>query len=194
VHGEPARHLHPIDTRTGEVGTPSFPGCAECQRKADEIACMRRDLRGWAIRYKELERDKAAEARESPLWPVGELLFHAWRVRCNHPRSPWCPDRFWDIEPFLSTPRYGKTLEVRVMLCARAIAGAGFDAFERKRKNGTTKRFDDWSKHVFKDTATFEECANRAPRGWSPTIGEPLRLAVATAEAQLKRIREAARS
>lgn len=192
MSGEPARHLHPVDRRTGEIGDASYPGCEECQKKADEIACLHRDLRGWAIRYKELERDRALEAREHALWPVGEMLFRAWRVRCNHPRSPWTTDRFWDIEPFLSSGKYGKTLEDRVMLCARAIAGAGFDAFTVKRKNGSTKRFDEWTR-IHKDSTQFEEFANRAPRGWVPKLSGPLLAAIELAEARMAKVREMSR-
>jgi hypothetical protein len=150
---------------------------------------LHRDLRGWAIRYRELQRDKAEDAREHALWPVAEMLFKAWRRRCNHPRSPWTTDRFWVIEPFLSSGRYGGTLEDRVRLCARAIAGAGFDAFSVKRRNGTVKRFDEFER-VFGDSGKFEDFCNRAPRGWEPTLSSGLLDAIGLAEARLLKLKE----
>ncbi len=184
------RHLHAIDRVTGEVGEATYPDCAECGRKADEISGLHRDLRGWAIRYRELQRDKAVEAREHPLWPVAHMLFKAWRVRCKHPRSPWTEDRFWTIAPFLTGGRYGDTLEARVRLCARAIGGAGFDAYEKTRRNGTVKRFDEFDR-VFGGADKFEDFCNRAPVGWTPTLSPALMEQIELAEARLARLKAA---
>ena len=76
-------------------------------------------------------------------------------------------------------------------LVARAIAGAGFDAFEVKRKNGTTKRFDEWSR-IFKDSSTYEDFCCRAPVGWQPTLSDGLLAAIGLAEARLAKLKEAA--
>jgi hypothetical protein len=153
-----------INAETGEVVEPD---CPECRRHLDEISGLERDLRGWAVRYAQLKRDKDTDAREHPMWPVGERIFREWRSVCRHPRSPWTPDRFWVIEPFLTNAKYGQEVEQRVALCRRAVAGAAFDAFEVKRKNGTVKRFDEWAR-VFKDSSNFEDFCNRAPKGWTP--------------------------
>lgn len=91
-------------------------------------------------------------------------------------------------EPFLSSGRYGGSLEDRVMLCARAIAGAGFDAFSVQRRNGSVKRFDEWERIYGKG---FEEFCNRAPRDWSPVLSDALREAIGVAEARLQRLKEA---
>lgn len=147
---------------------------------------LHRTLRGWAIRYRDLERDKAAEAKEHPLWPVAGLLFCGWRKRCNHPRAAWTPDRFWIAEPFLSTGRYGKTLEVRVMLCARAIAGAEHDAFKTTRRNGTVKTYDEWER-IFGCAGKLEEFCNRAPIGWTPTLSDRTREAIRVAETKISK-------
>jgi hypothetical protein len=120
------------------------------------------------------------------------MLFRGWRKRCNHPRSPWSADRFWQVEPYLSGGRYGGSLEDRVKLVARAIAGAGFDAFEVKRKNGTTKRFDEWSR-IFKDSSTYEDFCCRAPRGWEPKLSDGLLAAIGLAEARLAKLAETAK-
>lgn len=185
-----AGHLRAVDRATGEAAPATFPNCDECQRKADEIYALHRDLRAWAIRYRELQRDKAVEAREHPCWPVAQLLFSGWRKRCNHPKARWTEDRFWACEAFLSGGRYGKTLEDRVMLCARAIAGAGFDAFEVKRKNQTVKRFDEWSR-IFDGADKFEDFCNRAPLGWRPTLSPQMLKAIGAAEARMQAQRAA---
>lgn len=119
------------------------------------------------MRYRELERDKATEAREHPMWAPGEILFREWRTLCKHPNSKWTPDRFWDIEPFLTNGKYAPTEQGRIDLCRRAIAGAAFDCFVTQRKNGSAKRHDDWDL-IFRNASKFEEFCNRAPLGWTP--------------------------
>lgn len=139
----------------------------ELARREDVIAGLQRDIRGWAQRYRELERDRDVEAREHELWPVGESIFRDWRKRCRHPRSVWTTDRFWLIQPFLTNGKYGKELSDRIALCRRAVAGAEFDAFEVRRKNGSSKRFDEWER-IFESAGKVEEFCNRAPIGWTP--------------------------
>lgn len=150
-----------VDPETGEVLDPVH--CDECRRKNDEIAGLERDVRGWAVRYAELKRDRDADAREHDMWPVGQQVFRQWRRDCRHPRSVWTADRFWLLEPFLTNPRYGKTTEDRTRLCLLAVAGAAFDAFTVQRKNGSSKRFDEWER-IFESAGSFEEFCNRAPR------------------------------
>lgn len=158
-----------VDPETGEVlpGVFNVAELIELRREVahreDIIAGLQRDIRGWAQRYRELERDRKAEALEHELWPVGQRVFSAWRKQCRHPRSVYTADRFWQIEPFLTHTKYGKTAEDRERLCMRAIAGAAFDAFVVKRKNGSVKRFDEWER-IFESAGKFEEFCNRAPR------------------------------
>lgn len=196
----PARHLRAVD-HNGEIEPETIEFLkAEIHRLGAVVRGLERDLRGWMVRYRQLEEDKATEAREHPLWPVAEMLFKGWRKRCNHPRSPFTPDRFWLIEQFLTNPKYGPTLEDRVKLCARAIAGAGFDAFAVRRKNGSVKRMDEWERifgapnrwqKTSSSAGSFEEFVNRAPRGWSPTLSDALREAIGLAEARLSKLKEA---
>jgi hypothetical protein len=162
---EPARHLHVVDTASGEV----LPGCPDCAVKNDEIAGLERDVRGWAARYAQLRRDKAQEAREHPKWPEAQWLFSLWRKLCNHPRAEWTPDRFWLVEPHLAKDG--------LVTCERAIHGIAFDCFKTKRRNGSVQRHDSWEL-LFRDRGKVEEMANRAPRGWvsaaqDATIGGP---------------------
>ena len=84
--------------------------------------------------------------------------------------------------------KYGSTLLDRVRLAARAIAGAGFDAFSTTRRNGSVKRFDEFER-VFGDSGKFEEFVNRAPVGWEPKLSDELLAVTAKAEATLKNLR-----
>lgn len=161
-----ASHLKVIEY-DGDTGELHEPDCDACGRKNDEIAGLERDIRGWAVRYAELKRDKETEAREHPLWKVGEVIFREWRTLCRHPRSPWTPDRFWTIEPFLTNTKYGDTIDKRVGLCRRAVAGAAYDAYATTRRNGSTHRHDGWDL-IFRSADKFEEFCCKAPKGWAP--------------------------
>lgn len=157
----------------------------ECKQRLDEVAGLQRDLRGWMIRYRELERDKAIEARESPLWPVAELCFKGWRKHCNRGRTPWTEDRFWLVEPFLSSGKFGPTLEDRVKREALAIKGIAFDAWAKPRKNGTVKVFNDWES-LHKSTGAWLEYIKKAPLDWEPVLSAQMLKAIGAAEARLQ--------
>ncbi len=149
-----------VDAETGEVIEPD---CADCKRKNDEIAGLERDLRGWAVRYAELKRDRDTEAREHPMWKVGKALFTEWKGACGHPRTQWTPERFWQVERFLTGGRFGATAEERCEWIRRAIAGAAFDAYRTQRRNGTMKAHNDWSQ-IFATEDRFREFICRAPK------------------------------
>lgn len=156
---EPARHLHLlVNTETGE--RHEFPdGCPHCSVKDDEIKGLQRDIRGWAARYAELERDKDAEARASKYWPAAVEIFEAWKAATGHKNSEWTSDRFWLIEPFLRRKKYGYEK------CLRAVAGIAFDHFSAQRRNGTTVHYDEWSR-CFKGADEVERFVNAAPKNW----------------------------
>lgn len=191
VTGEVVERSVSLEDRVKELA-------AETARQQAIIQGLQRDINGWAVRYRMLAADREAEARESPLWPVAELLFGAWRVLCAHPRSPWTEDRFWAIEPFLSRPRYGPTLEPRVLLCCCAIKGAAFDHWKTERRNGTVKHHNEWGQIFHRKEGKqkadgFEEFCCKAPRGWQPTLSPALREAITVAEKRLQAIKEAGR-
>ncbi len=139
--------------------------CLECgsvvdaaalvQKFRDTIDGLQRDIRGWAWRYAELERDKDAEARGHQLWGLGREHFNVWRSLCNHPRSEWTAERFALALPYLKSKTYEPLID-------RAIAGIAYDPFVTKRKNGTRQRHDGWHL-LFKGTDQFESYVNRAP-------------------------------
>jgi hypothetical protein len=157
-----ARHLKVVEfDGNGEVIETD---CAECRKLKDHIAGLESNLKGWAIKYAELKRDKATEAEEHPCWDAGKWLHTYWKQACRHPRSRWSHDRFWLIEPFLVHEKWGKTLHARVALCRLAIDGAAYDAWSVTRKNGSVKRFDDFDM-IYSSTGKFEDFCKRAPAG-----------------------------
>jgi hypothetical protein len=157
---EPTRHLRVVEhDDNGEV---IHSACPDCRKHIDAMAGLERDIRGWAIRYAELKRDKNLEAEEHPCWEAAKWVFGYWKRTCNHPRARWSHDRFWLVVPFLEHEKWGKTLKARIALCLLAIAGAKHDAWTVTRKNGSVKRFDEFDR-IFATTGSFEEFCKRAP-------------------------------
>ncbi len=192
--GEPARHLRPVESPEDIIRA-----LKEANTQYQQIVKgLEHDIKGWAIRYGQLAEDRAEEAREHPLFPLGKRLFDGWRRRCNHPRAQWSEDRFWLCEPFLMLPRYAPDLEGRVLLVCRAIAGAAYDSWTVKRRNGSVKRMDEWHR-IFSDprqrrpgpsAGSFEEFCNRAPMGWQPVLSDEMRALIVEAERRLALLKE----
>lgn len=187
----PLRVVQYVDPGSGEIigDHAEDHQSAELEAVKAELADANRtivgletDLNAWRIRYRKLAEDKAAEARQHYLFPIVMMLFKGWQAHCNHPRARFSPDRFWAIEPFLTTKRYGGSLEARVALCCRAIAGAGYNPGRRQRKNGTWQRFDDWGDSIFYSAGRFEEYCNKTPKGWQPAMSPKLLEAIRVAE------------
>jgi hypothetical protein len=149
------------------------------------IVGLERDIRGWAIRYRKLAEDKAAEARNSYLWPVIGMVYVGYQKRCRK-RAVFTTDRFWAAEPYFRTTLYGKTLEDRVRKIATAIAGAQHDPYKRQRKNGTWNTFDDWATNIFVSTSRFDEFVARAPVGFEPVLSPKLQEAIRVAEGRAR--------
>jgi hypothetical protein len=142
---------HRLDEVTGEI----VPICERCDLLEDQIAGLQRDIRGWAIRYRNLERDKEKEARAHDLWPVVKDLFDYWREECHHPKARFNAARFKEALPFVEQDGPD--------LCRQAIRGAAFDPFVTTRRNGKQKRHDDWDLIFRPGRKQFEEFAERAP-------------------------------
>lgn len=186
----PAPSLRIVPDANGEIPKSYEELQAELARTLAVLKGTERDLRGWMVRYRELAEDKKAEAREHILWPLGQHLFRGWQRACDHPKTPWTEDRFWLVEPFLSLPRYAPALEMRVVLCCRAIIGARYDCWKKPQRNGRWKRFDEFDR-IFATHASFEDFCNRAPVGWQPTITPTLATLIVQCEARLERQAEA---
>jgi hypothetical protein len=158
---------------------------AEIRRKDAVIRGQERDIRGWMVRYRQLEEDSDVTAREHALWTLAEHLFHAWQYACKHPKTHWTEGRFWLVEPYLSKQRYGRELEQRYVGCCRAIMGARHDAYVVRRKNGTTWRWDEWDR-IYGSVKDYEEFKEKAPTDWQPALSLDTQALIATCEEKLK--------
>ena len=143
-------NLRIIDSSTGEVQRD----CPNCQLMADDIAGLERENRAWRARYAELSREREEDIEADPLYNDALIVFKEWKAKCNHPRSKFDAARFKLIRAFLR--------DHGVEMCRRAVAGAAYDPYVSKRRNGTSKRHDGWEL-IFRDKGRFEEFVNRAP-------------------------------
>jgi hypothetical protein len=137
----------------------------EAQAMLDVIAGLERDVRGWAKRFAELQRDKNAEARAHDSWPKIMLLFRYWQEMTGHTRARWTGDRFWLALPLWQEFGTGN--------CAAGVAGIAHDPNRKPMKNGKVEVYDGWDL-LFRSTATLERYIVRRPRGWvlPPQFGE----------------------
>ena len=140
----------------------SAPVDPQYQAMLDTIDGLQRDIRGWARRYADLQRDKNAEARSHEAWPVALRLWGYWVEQTGHARAKWSQDRFWILLPHLQQWGAGN--------CAAAIAGIAFDANSKRLKNGKLEVFDTWEL-CFRSTGTVERYMRRRPSGWALPAG-----------------------
>lgn len=124
----------------------------------DQLAGSERDVRAWRVRYRNLERDKQAEAEADPLWALGKRVFVYQCKVCGHEKAIWTPERFRLLKPFLARPGLED--------CLRAVAGAMADEWRRER--GLTL-FED----IFESRKKFERCLALTPSSWHPPRGMP---------------------
>jgi hypothetical protein len=161
---------------------------AQIADQARTIIGLERDVKAAHIRYQKLVEDKAAEAREHYLWPVIGMVFIGWQKRCKHPNAAFTSVRFWAAEPYFRSTVYGKTLELRVRHACTAIAGAAYDSFTKRAKNGRLMRYDDWEDNIFGGNGRYERMINRAPIGFEPSLTPKLQDAIRVAEGRARQI------
>ncbi len=147
--------LRVVDEATGELHD-SCPGCVKLEH---EITVLQKKMRGVAGELGEALADRRAKAEASEYWGLAARLFLYWKRACRHERAEWSWQRFELCLPYIQDGTYG------LEMCLRAIAGARFDPFTRRRKNGSVERYDSWEL-IFRDHGKFESFCNRAPRGW----------------------------
>lgn len=167
---------------------------AEKANDARIIIGLQRDLKAAHIREQKLKEDKAVEAREHHLWPVIGLVYVGWQHRCNHKGAAFTTNRFWVAEPFFRSAVYGKTLELRVRRICQAIAGAQYDPWVDRAKNGRLIRYDDWEQNVFASNGKFERFCQKAPLDFQATLSPRLLDAIQVAEGRAKGIAAARRA
>lgn len=168
VEEEQLARLIVIDPDTGErVGTYG----ELTQELSDLLATAERNERTWRMRCRELERDRDAEAEESPVWPAAVRVFDYWRERCRHPGSEWTRERFEMIAPHLERSNTGKGKAGKLTpeligrneeICKLAVDGIAFDPFVTIGKNGR-QVIHDGLHLVFGSTDLLEKRCKMAP-------------------------------
>lgn len=101
--------------------------------------------------YGRAEYERAAEVQE---------IFGEWARVCGHERARLTNDRFDAIRSLLEVT---KPEPYPRQAFSMAFAGAAFDPWTKRRKNGSVKRFDDIARHICKSGDSFEEFVKRAP-------------------------------
>jgi len=143
------------------------PSLSEALRRVAElqgqVEDLERDMRRARARERELLRGKAAERREYPRRDEVQSIVAEWREVCGHKRARLTDDRFDAVRALLEVT---KPEPYPREAFSAAIAGAKFDPFVTRRKNGTEQKHDDIAL-ICRDGKTFENFIKRAPRATS---------------------------
>lgn len=107
--------------------------------------------------YAELARDRASYERRDEV----ESIHREWATVCGHGNSRLTDDRFDAVRRLLEVT---KPKAYPREAFSAAFAGAAFDPFITRRKNGTEHRHTDLEL-ICRDGAHFESFIKRAPRG-----------------------------
>lgn len=164
---EPARHLEAVEDplqalRVIDPNGQPQPLLNYLRPLEDQLAGAEKEIRAWRTRYANLKRDKDAEAKASPYWPITTRLFAYWRRRCRHERAEFTADRFEIALPHV---------RVDPVLCVRAIDGAAFDPYiPPPGKNGKRRPKNDWGL-ILRNQEKVRDFAERVRDDWVPPKG-----------------------
>jgi hypothetical protein len=161
------RHLRLVDVETGELveDVPEYSEALVTLRKLDtQVRMLERDIAGKRLRIAELEADREEEARNHPLRSQVEVVHACWKAACGRRRALHYTDVF-NIAAAIQ--------KMGLDTCLRAVAGAKYDPYRRRLKNGNFKAYDDLET-IFKTYAKVSDFAERAPTTWTP---DPERIA-----------------
>ena len=126
-----------------------------------EVADLERDMRRARARERwllsQLEDDRAGYGRRDEV----EDIFNEWRRVCGHQNARLTMDRFDVIRKLLEVSRPAAYPREAF---AAAFAGAAYDPFVTRRRNGSEHRHDDIAL-ICRDGKTFESFIRRAPEG-----------------------------
>lgn len=158
-----ARHLRIVDLDSGEileadVGLEALT--ARVTQLEENLADAERDLRAKRRRIAELERDKQAERDNYERRDELVEIVNEWRRVCNKPRAKLTDDRFDAVRALLDVTKPKPYTREHFSL---AFAGAAFDPYIVRRKNGSEKRFDDLAL-ICRGGAQLEEFIRKAPK------------------------------
>jgi hypothetical protein len=146
-----------IDGASGEVVAGDDSSLmARIEELERELQDAERDLRAKRRLITKLQKDKERERQNFEQREVVFKLFEFWQQRCQKPRSQCTADRFDALRKALEsgyTPRQ----------VALAIAGAAYDPFVTKAKNGREIKHNDLEL-ICRDGKHLESFANKAPR------------------------------
>lgn len=155
--------LYLVSASTGEIVSrePSLAAALmEIERLELAIQDIERERRIQRARVAqltaELEDKRAAYDRRDEV----EDIFKEWAIVCGHPNARLTDDRFDAIRALLEVKRPKPYPREAFNV---AIAGAAYDPYVSRRKNGSQKRHDDISL-VCRDGQHFEDFCKRAPR------------------------------
>ena len=139
--------------------TPIDP---QYQAMQDTIDGLQRDIRGWARRYADLQRDKNAEAAAHEAWPTLLALFKYWRVLTGHTRTKWVTKqcgaaKFWVALPIWEEWGTGNF--------AAGIAGIAYQPHTNPNRNGRIESYTDWET-LCKNSGAMRRYIGRRPSDW----------------------------
>lgn len=162
VPEEEAQPLYLYDPTTGEVVSRE-PSLAAALAKVDELEAMLADIererRGERARTRQLLA-RLNDARIGYTRRAEVIsIFDEWRTECGHQRARLTNDRFDAVATLLEVK---KPEAYPREAFSTAIAGAKFDPFVTRRKNGSEHKHDDLAL-ICRDGKTFEEFIRRAP-------------------------------
>jgi hypothetical protein len=162
VSAQPAGHLHLVDNETGEISpeAPAYPeALALLGQLETQIKMLDRRHKGDLLRIAQLEQDREQAALASPLRKHVEVIYALWKAACGKRR----PLHFTDRESIAAAVKH-----LGFDTCVRAVAGARYEPYTRRQRNGKVKRFDDLNT-IFKTYGKVSDFAGRAPRDYSPS-------------------------
>ncbi len=132
------------------------------QAMQDTIDGLERDIRGWARRYADLQRDKNAEAAAHQAWPTLLALFKYWQTLTGHTRVKWMTKRCGAAKFWLALPIWE---EWGTGNFAAGIAGFAYDPYTKPIKNGKLEVYSDWET-LCKDSGAMRRYIGRRPLDW----------------------------
>jgi hypothetical protein len=150
--------LRLVNTQTGEIveDIQLDNALRRVEELEADVANLEKDLRAKRALITRLNRDRERERRAYEDRQVVESIFGEWQRECSHPHSKLTAERFDAIRGMLEKGYKREQFSL-------AIAGAKFDPFCTKRKNGTVQRHDD-IELICREGVKFESFANRAPK------------------------------
>lgn len=152
--------LHLVD-ENGEVSpdAPSYPQALQAIGELELKLRRAQDrISGLDLRIIELQVDREQRALEAPERPQVEVIHKLWKKATGKRRQL----HFEDREAIAAAIR-----KLGFALCIRALAGAKYDPYTRRLRNGTVKRYNDLET-IFKSYAKVIDFAERAPKDWKP--------------------------